>query len=104
MGVEEVERVNRFATGGLAPHLTFLLDVEPGVAAARAGRADRFELEGPELQERVRDAYLRLAAADPARWRRIDASRRVEDVHREMLAAVREALAARSAKPIQAPA
>ena len=104
VGVEEVERVNRFATGGLAPHLTFLLDVEPGVAAARAGRADRFELEGPELQERVRDAYLRLAAADPARWRRIDASRRVEDVHREMLAAVREALAARSAKPIQAPA
>src|SRR6266516_2572287 len=46
LGVEEVGRVNRFATGGLVPDLTILLWLDPEVAAARSGEADRFEGEG----------------------------------------------------------
>jgi dTMP kinase len=88
LGIDEVERINRFATGGLVPDLTFLLDIEPAEAAARAGESDRFEDEGSALQEAVRDAYERLAAADPARWRRIDAARSPEDVHADVLAEV----------------
>ncbi len=94
VGVDEVARVNRFATGGLVPDLTFFLDIDPREAARRAGSADRFEREGLELQERVSDAYARLAEAEPQRWRPIDAEWPVEDVHAEILEAVRVALAA----------
>jgi dTMP kinase len=88
LGVEEVERINRFATGGLVPDLTFLLDLSPAAAAARAGESDRFEDEGSALQEAVVDTYGRLMADDPARWRRIDASRAPEEIHAEVLAEV----------------
>jgi dTMP kinase len=53
LGIEEVERINAFATGGLEPDLTFLLVIDPAAAAARAGESDRFENEGRALQERV---------------------------------------------------
>ena len=94
LGVEEVERINRFATGGLAPDLTFLLSLDPTAAAARAGESDRFEDEGRALQDSVLAAYEELAAADPGRWRRIDADRPPEHVHAEVMAEVE---AARSA-------
>ena len=88
LGVEEVERINRFATGGLVPDMTFLLEIDPAAAAARAGEHDRFEGEGAGLQEAVLEAYGRLALADPARWRRIDATRSPEEVHADVLAEV----------------
>jgi dTMP kinase len=88
LGIGEVEAVNRFATGGLVPDLTFLLEIEPAAAAQRAGERDRFEDEGTPLQQAVLEAYERLAAADPGRWRRVDASRGPEQVHDEVLAEV----------------
>jgi dTMP kinase len=86
LGVEEVERINRFATGGLVPDLTLLLAIEPASAATRGGESDRFEEEGAALQKRVLAAYEQLAAADPGRWRRIDADRPPEQVHADVLA------------------
>ena len=91
LGVDEVERLNRMATGGLAPDITFLLDLDPGEAAARAGESDRFEDEGVALQRTVRDTYERLLAAEPGRWRRIDAARPPEQVHADVLAEVEAA-------------
>jgi dTMP kinase len=91
LGVDEVERLNRMATGGLAPDITFLLDLDPGAAAARAGESDRFEDEGVALQRTVRDTYERLLAAEPGRWRRIDAARPPEQVHADVLAEVEAA-------------
>ena len=91
LGIDEVEQVNRFATGGLVPDLTFLLELDPAAAAARAGERDRFEDEGAALQQAVLDAYERVVAADPERWRRVDASRAPEEVHAEVLAAVEAA-------------
>jgi dTMP kinase len=88
LGVEEVERINRFATGGLVPDLTFLLDLDPAAAASRAGESDRFEDEGAALQEAVLDTYSRLTSDDPARWRRIDATRPPEEIHADVLAEV----------------
>jgi dTMP kinase len=93
LGVEEVERINAFATGGLRPDLTFLLVIDPAAAAARAGESDRFEDEGSALQERVLAAYEELAAADPGRWRRLDAGRAPEEVHADVLAEVEAARA-----------
>jgi dTMP kinase len=94
LGIDEVEGVNRFATGGLVPDLTFLLELDTAAAARRAGERDRFEDEGTELQQAVLEAYERLVAADPGRWRRLDATRSPEQVHAEVLAEVQ---AARSA-------
>ena|SRR5215211_1662517 len=91
LGIEDVERVNRFATRGLRPGLTFLLEIEPAVAAARAGESDRFEDEGGALQEAVLAAYERLIELDPERWRRIDADRPPDAVHADVLAEVEAA-------------
>jgi dTMP kinase len=108
LGTEAVAEVNRWATGGLWPDLTFLLSLEPGEAAARqragdrAGggfspshRSDRFEGEGASLQERVAEAYERLAEAEPWRWRRIAAGRPAQQIHADVLEAV-EALRAKA--------
>jgi dTMP kinase len=97
LGIDDVERVNRFATRGLRPDLTFLLDLSVVEAASRGGESDRFEDEGSELQEAVLSAYEHLIEADPERWRRVDASRSPEDVHAEVVALVEEARAGASA-------
>src|SRR3954462_15637423 len=91
LGVEEVAGINRFALGGVRPDLTLLLDIDPAAAAQRAGESDRFESEGADLQRRVLEAYEELIAAEPARWRRIDADRPPEEVHGDVLAEVEAA-------------
>ena len=91
LGMEEVEAINRFATGGLVPDLTVLLSIDPAAAALRAGEPDRFEGEGARLQEWVLAAYEGLAAADPGRWRRVGADRPPEQVHADVLAEVEAA-------------
>ena len=94
LGVEDVERVNEFATGGLRPDVTILLDLPLAAAAARAGvEVDRFEREGAGLQERVRATYSELAARDPDRWVLIAADRDPDEVHRDVLAVVEGVLA-----------
>ena len=93
LGVDEVAAMNALATGGLLPDLTLLLDLDPEAAHARAGDEDRFEAEGADLQRAVADAYSEMADADPARWRRIPAARSPEEVHADVLAAVRAARA-----------
>ncbi len=94
LGVAEVARVNEFATAGIRPDVTVLLDLTPAAAAARAGvEVDRFEEEGAALQERVRAAYDELAAREPDRWVRIDADRDPDAVHRDVLVVVEGALA-----------
>src|SRR4051812_31915183 len=91
LGVEEIEGINRFATGGLVPDLTVLLALSPADAAARSGQLDRFEDEGAGLQERVARAYEELAATDPQRWWRIDADRPADQIHADVLAKVEAA-------------
>jgi dTMP kinase len=98
LGVDDVEQINRFATGGLMPDVTFLLSIDPEQAAERAGQLDRFEDEGDSLQRAVYDAYAELAAAQPERWRIVDADRPSHDVHDDVLAAVQEARSAAGAR------
>ncbi|HEX2160508.1 MAG TPA: dTMP kinase [Thermoleophilaceae bacterium] len=92
LGIAEVERINGFATGGLRPDLTLLLEIDTAAAGRRgAVEDDRFEQEGAGLQRQVAAAYEQLVAADPARWRRIDADRDPAAVHADVRAAVETA-------------
>ncbi|MER5884292.1 dTMP kinase [Streptomyces sp. NPDC001941] len=70
----EIARINRWATGGLVPHLTVLLDVSPETARERFTEApDRLESEPAEFHRRVRSGFLALAASDPGRYLVVDA-------------------------------
>jgi dTMP kinase len=79
--VEELELLNRFATGGLEPDLTVLLDLPAGDGLARAtGGPDRLQREALDFHERVRQGYLALAGREAERWLVIDASQSANDV------------------------
>ncbi|MEV1287769.1 dTMP kinase [Micromonospora sp. NPDC049679] len=79
--VDEVSWLSSWATGGLKPDLVVLLDVDPTVgltrAASRGGGVDRLESESVAFHERVRYAFLDLAAADPKRYLVLDAAQPV---------------------------
>lgn len=92
LGEQEVERLSLWATEGLLPDVTILLDLDPDVAAARRPHEpDRLERAGSDFHRRTQEAFLRRAAADPARFVVIDAAGPVEDVQ----AQIRVDLAAR---------
>jgi len=70
-----MEMVNNMATGNLNPDLIILLDISPEQGLARKqSLKDRFELEDLSFHRRVREGYLKMAAAEPDRWLVIDAS------------------------------
>jgi len=73
LDVDEVERVARWATGDLRPHLTVVLDLEPEHGLGRFEERDRIEGESLEFHLRVRDGFLRMAAADPDHYVVLDA-------------------------------
>ncbi|MBA9001532.1 dTMP kinase [Thermomonospora cellulosilytica] len=80
---DEIAELNRWATGGLLPDLTVLLDVPPETGFGRfASPADRMESEPLEFHERVRRGFRRLAEADPDRYLVIDASLPQEEITR----------------------
>ena len=73
LGVEKVEKLNRWATGGLEPDIVVVLDVDEAVATSRrATPGDRLEQAGAEFHAAVRDAYRTLAA--DRGWIVLDAS------------------------------
>lgn len=89
---EQVAAINRFATGGLRPHRTYLLDVPAEVSRerllARSGPAgqglDRIEQKAKEYHERVREGFLRIAKAEPQRVLLVDANRTVDRIAAEI--------------------
>jgi dTMP kinase len=94
LGRAPVEEVNRFATGGLLPDLVVLLDLDPADGLARRrGARDRIEVEDLAFHRRVRDAFRELAAADPGRFRVVDAAPAAEEVRAAVLDAVADLLA-----------
>src|SRR5207247_1802333 len=82
----DVAVLSAFATGGLVPDLTVLLDLDPAEGLRRAGDPDRREGEPLEFHRRVRARFLELAAAEPRRYLVVDASAPVDAV-RDLVAA-----------------
>jgi dTMP kinase len=96
LGVEDVRAINRFATGDVVPDRTVLLRIAPAAGRARqAGRGeepDRLEREDERFFTVIADTYDALAAAEPERFRVVDASPPADDVARAVLAAVDDLL------------
>ena len=88
LDLEELKRINSFATGGLEPDRTILLNVSPEVSAKRMRAreaatntdADRMEKAGDSFHSRLRQGFLELAAAEPDRFAVIQADGCVEEV------------------------
>jgi dTMP kinase len=88
LDLDELKRINSFATGGLEPDMTILLNVSPEVSAKRMRAreaatntdADRMEKAGDSFHSRLRQGFLELAAAEPDRFAVIQADGSVEEV------------------------
>ena len=103
-----LEKVNGIATGGLAPDLTLLIDIDVttglrrafGVdkAEAKSGEGDRLESEDIGFHERVRKGYLDLARKEPGRVKVIDGSGTIDEVSAAIRRAVDEVVG-KSYKP-----
>jgi dTMP kinase len=92
----EVREVSLWATEGLMPDVTVLLDVPADIGLARQAseeRAyDRLEAEALEFHERVRDSYLAIAQENPDRVVVINGTAAIDEVHRAVLERVSQAL------------
>ncbi len=80
VSLEQIRGVTALACGDVVPDRTFLLDIPVDIGLGRSGwraqsKWDRFEVLDPAFHERVREGYLRLAAAELLRWAVIDADR-----------------------------
>ena len=84
----EVRDLSLWATEGLLPDLTVLLDLDPAVGRERLTesrtRYDRLEAEEADFHERVRAAYLALAEAEPERFLVLNATRPVEELQQSI--------------------
>jgi len=85
----EVRRLSRWATSGLVPDLTILLDVDPADGLARTtGPGDRLEAETLQFHQRVRATFLDLARHRRGRYLVVDARESADEVHTQVLAEV----------------
>ena len=73
LALDEVEQVARWATGGLRPHLTVVLDTELAEAVHAKADLDRLEAAGEVFHERAREFFLELAAREPEHYLVLDA-------------------------------
>lgn len=102
LSVAEVGAISRWATTGLIPHLTIILDMDPAAANARTesrGGANHLDQAGLEFHSRVRQAFLDMAAAEPQRYVVIDADRDPDAVAADIAVAVDRTLTAQGIRP-----
>jgi dTMP kinase len=96
LGLDAVGAINAFATAGLRPDRTLLLEIDPGLgrrrSAARGTAPDRLERQSDAFFARVAAGYRQVAAAEPDRVRRIDGTQAPEGVLLAALEAVSDLL------------
>jgi len=85
LSVDEVARLAGWATDGLVPDLTVLLDVDPVTAAERMDNRDRMESAGDEFHRRVRDNFLELARRGGGRYLVVPAQLTAEQIAAQVL-------------------
>ncbi len=93
LGNDLIDTLDRIATGGLKPNLTFLLDldVEEGLRRNReGGKVDRFELEDVQFHQAVREGFLAIQQKEPERVKLVNATKSLEKVSKEVLFAFKQ--------------
>ena len=93
LGEQRIADLSRWATEGLVPELTVLLEVDPSVGLHRAGDANRMEAEPAAFHAEVRAAFLRQASAEPQRYLVLSAQRPREEIAEAVLASVLDRIA-----------
>jgi dTMP kinase len=93
-----VRRLNAYATNGLTPDKTLLLDIDPSEGLSRQTDRNRMEAETLVFHQRVREGYLAEARLFPERFHVIDASENVRLVHQAVLEALKDILEVRKRK------
>jgi dTMP kinase len=93
--LEQVRALIKYATGGLVPDLTILLDVDVEIGLKRKQKADewnRLDAYTVDFHRRVRAGYLEMVAQEPVRWRVVDAGREWKSVQDELRRVIDENL------------
>jgi dTMP kinase len=97
LDLDILKEILRFATGGLQPDLTLLLDVdvEEGLNRRRIGGGEWNRLDAQQLafHQRVRQGYLKMAAEEPARWRIVNAQQKPPQVQADIRSVLSQKLA-----------
>jgi dTMP kinase len=85
LDLESIRRLNAFATGGLLPDLTFLLDVDVEVGLRRQSEWNRMERKAVEYHKRVREGFLSEARIHTERIVVLDASQDIQSLHQRIV-------------------
>ena len=103
LDLDTLQRLQRQATAGLQPNLTILLNlpVETGLARIPRPAQDRLDRETAAFHERVRAGYQEMAAAEPQRWREVDAAAGPDEVAYRIAGLVNDALRQAGVRPVQ---
>lgn len=92
LDLDDLHYITRFATGGLRPDLTFLLDmdVDAGITRRTVGgdEMNRMDLQKASFYRRVREGYLQMARDEEQRWVVVDADRPVDQVQHDIRRAI----------------
>jgi len=101
LDLDVIERLNRFATGGLKPDLTIVFDLDPNTARSRSGSRPvggllgAFDEQHADFHARMRAGYLRMAQNEPSRIRVVDASGSADETHAQVMSVVLKKIEAR---------
>lgn len=93
--LDQLRQIIYFATGGLTPDLTILIDLDVRIGIKRKTKQDEWNrLDAYELDfhERVRAGYLEMSAAEPERWVVLQGDDEWENIHQQIHAAIKSKL------------
>ncbi len=86
LDINRINMLNDIATNGKKPDLTFVFDIDVETSMKRVGQEkDRMESAGREFHNRVRNGYLELAKQEPQRIKVIDATKSIDEIHKEVI-------------------
>lgn len=86
LNIDRINMLNNLATNGKKPDLTLVFDVDVETSMKRVGKEkDRMESAGIDFHNRVRKGYLELAKHEPKRIKVLDATKSIEEIHKDVI-------------------
>jgi len=89
-----IDTIRRYATFGLVPNITFLVDLPEEIGLSRILKkdADRLEQESMEFHKRVREGFLELAKKEPERFIILDGKKSINEIHHDVINIIKKEL------------